>query len=235
VVALAGKFCSRLIEKKRKLTRSVDRLREGRVERDPAFVASSTGSRFARTEPRENKSPCLTCLFAWDLFSALSRGLVSLLLTLTPACSCVYICKFQFRPIHPPSRRLSKRHKAQSREVCLRGPPRHALGVHRLRAGHQGQPGENRGHHQHGSHQGLKRRTEGHGMPCGSEPFHLAPRRKRPASVPPLKEGRVLHLDPLGRGSPREPESAPHERAHLGASRRRRSPLDLCRRHHSGG
>jgi hypothetical protein len=34
---------------KRKLTRSVDRLREGRVERDPAFVASSTGSRFART------------------------------------------------------------------------------------------------------------------------------------------------------------------------------------------
>jgi hypothetical protein len=41
------------------------------------------------------------------LFCALSRGLVSLLLTLTPACSCVYICKFQFRPIHPPSRRLS--------------------------------------------------------------------------------------------------------------------------------
>jgi hypothetical protein len=29
-----------------------DHLREGRVERDPAFVASSTGSRFARTEPR---------------------------------------------------------------------------------------------------------------------------------------------------------------------------------------
>jgi hypothetical protein len=45
------------------------------------------------------------------LFCALSRGLVSLLLTLTPACSCVYICKFQFRPIHPPSRRLSPRPK----------------------------------------------------------------------------------------------------------------------------
>jgi hypothetical protein len=30
-----------------------------------------------------------------------------LLLTLISACSCVYICKFQFRPIHPPSRRLS--------------------------------------------------------------------------------------------------------------------------------
>jgi hypothetical protein len=25
-----------------------------------------------------------------------------LLLTLTPACSCDYFCKFQFRPIHPP-------------------------------------------------------------------------------------------------------------------------------------
>jgi hypothetical protein len=38
-----------------------------------------------------------------------------LLLTLTPACSCVYICKFQFRPIHPPSRRLSTLHLL----VCL--------------------------------------------------------------------------------------------------------------------
>jgi hypothetical protein len=29
--------------------------------------------------------------------------------TANPACSCVYICKFQFRPIHPPpSRRLSR-------------------------------------------------------------------------------------------------------------------------------
>ena len=33
-------------------------------------------------------------------------------------------------------------------------------------------------------------------MPCGSEPLHLAPRRKRPTSVPPLKKDRVLHLDP---------------------------------------
>jgi hypothetical protein len=51
VVALAGNFVFQVVEK-RKLTRSVDRLREGRVERDPTFVASSTGSRFARTEPR---------------------------------------------------------------------------------------------------------------------------------------------------------------------------------------
>src|SRR5699024_4113045 len=77
--------------------------------------------------------------------------------------------------------------------------------------------------------QGLERRTESHGMPCGSEPLHLTPRRKRPASVPPLKEGRELHLDPRGRGSPQEPEGAPHGRAHLGALRCRRSPLDLRR------
>jgi hypothetical protein len=29
-----------------------DRLREGKGERDPIFVTTSTGSRFARTEPR---------------------------------------------------------------------------------------------------------------------------------------------------------------------------------------
>jgi hypothetical protein len=77
--------------------------------------------------------------------------------------------------------------------------------------------------------------TEGHGMSRGSEPLHLAPWRKRSASVPPLKEGRVLRLDPRGRGSPREPEGAPHERAHLGAPRCRRSPLDLRRCNHPGG
>jgi hypothetical protein len=35
-----------------------------------------------------------------------SLGLI-LISNANPACSCVYICKFQFRPIHPPSRRLS--------------------------------------------------------------------------------------------------------------------------------
>jgi hypothetical protein len=33
-------------------------------------------------------------------------------------------------------------------------------------------------------------------MPYVSEPLHLAPRRKRPTPVPPLKEDRALHLDP---------------------------------------
>jgi hypothetical protein len=54
--------------------------------------------------------------------------------------------------------------------------PRHAPGVHCLRAGHRGQPEENRGRHQHGTYQGLERSAEGHGMPCGSEPLHLVPR-----------------------------------------------------------
>jgi hypothetical protein len=40
------------------------------------------------------------------LFCALSLGLIYIS-NANPACSCVYICKFQFRPIHPPSRRLS--------------------------------------------------------------------------------------------------------------------------------
>jgi hypothetical protein len=39
--------------------------------------------------------------FACDLFCTLSRGLV-FISNANPACSCVYICKFQFRPIHPP-------------------------------------------------------------------------------------------------------------------------------------
>jgi hypothetical protein len=47
--------------------------------------------------------------FARDLFCALSRGL-EFISNAKPACSCVYICKFQFRPIHPPSRRLSRSH-----------------------------------------------------------------------------------------------------------------------------
>jgi hypothetical protein len=54
-------------------------------------------------------------------------------------------------------------------------------------------------------------------MPCGSEPLHLAPRRERITLVPPFKEGRALHLDPRGRGSPRKLKGALYKRAHLGA------------------
>jgi hypothetical protein len=61
-----------------------------------------------------------------------------------------------------------------------------------------------------GTHQRFKRSTKGHGMPCGSEPLHLAPWRERITLVPPLKEGRALHLDPRGRGSPRELKGTPY-------------------------
>jgi hypothetical protein len=46
-----GNFVFQLIEKRSSLGLG-DRLRGERVERDPVFVTTSTGSRFARTEPR---------------------------------------------------------------------------------------------------------------------------------------------------------------------------------------
>jgi hypothetical protein len=50
-----------------------------------------------------------------------------------------------------------------------------------------------------------------------------------------LRKTECFTWTPQGRGSPREPEGAPYERAHLGAPRCQRSPLDLRRRYHSGG
>jgi hypothetical protein len=91
-------------------------------------------------------------------------------------------------------------------EKCVFGVPRGMLlGFIVSERGIEANRGENRGHDQHGTDQRFERSTEGHGMPCGSEPLHLTPWRERTASVPPLKEGRVLHLDPRGRGSPRKP------------------------------
>jgi hypothetical protein len=46
-----GDLVSRLIEKRSSLGLG-DHLERERVERDPIFVTTSTGSRFARTEPR---------------------------------------------------------------------------------------------------------------------------------------------------------------------------------------
>jgi hypothetical protein len=52
VVVLVRGLIDPLIKEKSSLGLG-DRLREGkRVERDPVFVTTSTGSRFARTEPR---------------------------------------------------------------------------------------------------------------------------------------------------------------------------------------
>jgi hypothetical protein len=55
-------------------------------------------------------------------FSTLSRGLVYIS-NANPACSCIYICKFQFRPIHPPSRRLSAPIRRGEVQSDRRGDP----------------------------------------------------------------------------------------------------------------
>jgi hypothetical protein len=49
-----------------------------------------------KTNPRVTLFICLRFVLRPLLWTHL------LLLTLTPACSCDYFCKFQFRPIHPP-------------------------------------------------------------------------------------------------------------------------------------
>jgi hypothetical protein len=54
-----------------------------------------------KTNPRVTLFICLRFVF-----HPLSRTCF-LITNANPACSCVYICKFQFCPIHPPSRRLS--------------------------------------------------------------------------------------------------------------------------------
>jgi hypothetical protein len=48
-----------------------------------------------KTNPRVTLFICLRFVFT------LSRGLIYIS-NANPAYSCVYICKFQFRPIHPP-------------------------------------------------------------------------------------------------------------------------------------
>ena len=61
-------------------------------------------------------------------------------------------------------------------EKCVfGGPPRHALGIHNLEARHQGQPREGLGRDQHGTNPRPQGSVEGYGMPCGTEPLHLAP------------------------------------------------------------
>jgi hypothetical protein len=58
-------------------------------------------------EPNLGKTnPCVSPLYSFAICFTPSRGLVYIS-NANPTCSCVYICKFQFRPIHPPSRRLS--------------------------------------------------------------------------------------------------------------------------------
>jgi hypothetical protein len=110
-------------------------------------------------------------------------------------------------------------------EKCLRSPPRHAPRVHRLRAGHRGQPGENCGHHQHGIHQRFKWSTKGHGMPCGSEPLHLAPWRERIANK--VSTGRPRWPTPIELYAPAEGANSTQDR--------RTCPLRTCKQYPSPG
>jgi hypothetical protein len=62
-------------------------------------------------EPNLGKTnPCVSPLYSLAICFTPSRGL-GFISNANPACSCVYIWKFQFRPIHPPSRRLSVVHR----------------------------------------------------------------------------------------------------------------------------
>jgi hypothetical protein len=62
-------------------------------------------------EPNLGKTnPRVTLFIRLRFVCALSRGLVYIS-NANPACSCDYICKFQFRPIHPP---LGDFHKCQT-------------------------------------------------------------------------------------------------------------------------
>jgi hypothetical protein len=67
-------------------------------------------------EPNLGKTnPCVTLLICLRfVLHPLSR--TRFISNANPACSCVYICKFQFRPIHPT---LGDYHKPSSRHLTL--------------------------------------------------------------------------------------------------------------------
>jgi hypothetical protein len=78
-----------------------DRLREGRVERDPAFVASSTGSRFeepnlGKTNPRVSLCYSFTICFAPSLVDLI------IFLTLTRLVVVIIFEIFSFALFTPP-------------------------------------------------------------------------------------------------------------------------------------
>jgi hypothetical protein len=90
-------------------------------------------------------------------------------------------------------------------EKCVFGVPRGMLlGFIVSERGIEANLEKGLSHNQHRTNQRPQGSIEGHGMPCGLEPLHLAPRRKRLASVPTLEKIRAFFLDPRGRRSPRQ-------------------------------
>jgi hypothetical protein len=121
-------------------------------------------------------------------------------------------------------------------EKCVFGvPPRHAPGVHRLRVGHRGQPGENRGHHQHGTYQRFERSTKGHGMPCGSEPL-VGAKAKTPPFALGLRHSRWSNRDKAGRDTLRSIQHFDEGlRQRLPATRLHSVPRPTCDLAHCNG
>jgi hypothetical protein len=116
---------------------------------------------------------------------------------------------------------------SESPEACSR--------VHRLRAGHRGQPGENRGHHQHRAYQRFERSTKGHGCLAAlsrvisrldekSLPLYRLLRKTERFTWTPEAEEALGNLKALLTNAPI-----------LVPPRYRRSPLDLRSRNHLGG
>ena len=105
VVVLVGTLCSKWLRKESSLDPWIVWEREGLKETRPLWPPQRgvglQKPNLGKTNPRVTLFICLRFVF-----HPLSRTRFHIS-NANPACSCVYICKFQFRPIHPPSRRLS--------------------------------------------------------------------------------------------------------------------------------
>jgi hypothetical protein len=128
-----------------------------------------------------------------------------------------------------------KRCEAQSRKVCLRGPPRHALGVHRLRARHQVNPEKIAAITSMGPIKDLKGVQRVMGCLAALSrfisrlgerglPLYCLLRKAECFAWTPEAEEALGNLKALLTNAPI-----------LVPPRCRRSPLDLRRRYHSGG
>jgi hypothetical protein len=100
VVVLVGTLCSKWLRRIAHSVRGTVWERES-VERDPVFVTTSTGSRFARTEPQSNKSTCHT---PYSLAICFAPPLVDsiIFLTLTRLVVVIIFENFSFALFTPP-------------------------------------------------------------------------------------------------------------------------------------
>ena len=95
---------------------------------------------------------------------------------------------------------LSQWHQTQSQEVCFWGPEGYAIWLHRLRAWHRSQLGENLSHHKDGLDSEYKGGSASCRVPRRTQPIHLVPRRMRSPPLSTLEESRPLQMDIQGLG-----------------------------------